>query len=623
MGSLKGIVRKSLILSLSIRREFRILLPFIPAGIRKRLTTNPFNMGDNDSNDALEQERALLREVSQQGAGAKLKTYGKLCGPGWLQGAITLGGGSLVGALGVGVIGGMHFMWVQPLAMILGVIMLSAIAYVTLSTGVRPFKGINEHVSPLLGWGWLLAAMVANMVWVLPQFSLAYGAVTKNLQLMEDSTGSKFLISGVVLAVATCVIWAYGSGSKGVKLFETVLKIMVAFIVLSFVGVVAVLTFAEDSPLDWGAVFAGLIPDFSALLRPADSYQPFLSQLDPARAEEWSRTITDLQRDRIMAAFATAVGINMTFLLPYSMLKRGWGGEHRGLAIFDLSTGLFIPFFIATGCLVIAAASQFHVNQEHVDYGTSDTLKAALAAEVGDGTAALEGEALAARLQSVYEGLDGATKTEATLELITADRKQEDLAAALQPFTGRFFSQTIFGLGVLAMAISTIIILMLINGFAFCEMLGVPDSGWPHRIGCFIVGVIGFFGPIAWGKLGPWLAIPVSVFGLMLLPIAYGTFLLLMNSKSLLGDARPEGARRLGWNVLMAIATTIATLGAAWAAHSKIAETVAKTKGGWAAHSNAIGWLGPGLIAIFALAVLATHKGRSLGSSAAALSEKA
>src|SRR5690606_12936030 len=101
------------------------------------------------------------------------------------------------------------------------------------------------------------------------------------------------------------------------------------------------------------------------------------------------------------------------------------------------STGLFVPFFIATGCLVIAAASQFHVDQEHVDYGTSSSLKRALAAEVGGDAAALEDEALAARLQSVYgdglparlqgvyEGLDGATKTEATLELITADRKQE------------------------------------------------------------------------------------------------------------------------------------------------------------------------------------------------------
>ena len=64
-----------------------------------------------------------------------------------------------------GAIGGTSFMWVQPLAMILGIIMLSAIAYVTLSTGERPFQSIYKHVSSILGWGWLGATMLANMVW--------------------------------------------------------------------------------------------------------------------------------------------------------------------------------------------------------------------------------------------------------------------------------------------------------------------------------------------------------------------------------------------------------------------------------------------------------------------------
>ena len=70
--------------------------------------------------------------------------------------------------------------------------------------------------------------------------------------------------------------------------------------------------------------------------------------------------IVNQQRDVMISAAATAVGINMTFLLPYSMLRKGWDKVFRGLAIFDLSTGLFIPFILATGCVVIASASQFH-----------------------------------------------------------------------------------------------------------------------------------------------------------------------------------------------------------------------------------------------------------------------
>ena len=74
----------------------------------------------------------------------------------FLQSAITLGGGSLAGALFLGVIGGFEMLWVQFFAMIMGAIMLAAIAYVTLTTGNSPFKGIRDHVNPVLAWGWLV-----------------------------------------------------------------------------------------------------------------------------------------------------------------------------------------------------------------------------------------------------------------------------------------------------------------------------------------------------------------------------------------------------------------------------------------------------------------------------------
>ena len=122
-----------------------------------------------------------MAAISKLPTGARLKEYTKRSGPGWLQGAITLGGGSLAGALFLGTVSGYSLMWVQPLAMILGVIMLSAIAYVTLSTGQRPFRAINENVSPVLGWAWLIATAMANMVWCMPQFSLGNAAIQENL----------------------------------------------------------------------------------------------------------------------------------------------------------------------------------------------------------------------------------------------------------------------------------------------------------------------------------------------------------------------------------------------------------------------------------------------------------
>jgi Mn2+/Fe2+ NRAMP family transporter len=67
------------------------------------------------------------------------------------------------------------------------------------------------------------------------------------------------------------------------------------------------------------------------------------------------------------------------------------------------------------------------------------------------------------------------------------------------------------------------------------------------------------------------LAVPTSVIGGALLPIAYFTFLLMMNSKKILGDKRPEGTTRIIWNVLMIFATSMATIGSYTAVSHKAA----------------------------------------------------
>ena len=111
----------------------------------------------------------------------KIAIYTRLSGPGWMQAAVTLGGGSLVGALYLGVIGGYEFLWLQPMAMLCGIIMLSAISYVTLSSEERPFRLMQNKVSPVLAWGWLIATVIADIVFCSAQFSLGRGALEGNL----------------------------------------------------------------------------------------------------------------------------------------------------------------------------------------------------------------------------------------------------------------------------------------------------------------------------------------------------------------------------------------------------------------------------------------------------------
>ena len=144
----------------------------------------------SDQQEGGSRELDVIRSVRGRGSLAKLAAYTRLSGPGWLQAAITLGGGSLASSLYLGVLAGYGMLWLQPFAMALGVAMLSCIAFVTLSTGERPFQAIKNHINPVLAWAWLLASLLANMVWSLPQFSLATGVLEQNLGLFSGTSAS-------------------------------------------------------------------------------------------------------------------------------------------------------------------------------------------------------------------------------------------------------------------------------------------------------------------------------------------------------------------------------------------------------------------------------------------------
>ena len=516
-------------------------------------------------------DREELVRASQAGGFKKYKTYARLSGPGWLQSAITLGGGSLAGALFLGVIGGYSILWVQLLAMILGVVMLCAISYVTLSTGRSPFEAMRTEVNPVLAWGWLIATLLANLVWALPQYSLAYGAVSQNLfpeVFADGGTGEKFLVSGLIFIVVTAITLCYGRDGVGIKIYEWVLKGIVAGIVLCFMGVVLKIS---SSSADFNLLIAlrGFIPDLSILTEPGDVFLPLLKEIDHAGVREfWSEKIVNTQRERMVGAAATAVGINMTFLLPYSMLSKKWGREHRGLAIFDLSTGMVIPYVLAVSCVVLASAYMFH----------GQPYDGLLVEE--DGQVRLVEDSAGARdFDKLIAGRKGADPEFSELEIGQAETR---LAAMLVPrTTGNFanslsalsgegsVSQFIFGLGVLAMALSTISILCLISGFVFCEALGVAHGGSVHKAG-ILTGLFGVFWPVFWdGGSKAYLAVVTSTFGYILFPIACLGFFLMMNSSRLLKEDLPKGGQRLLWNFLLGTSLLITGLAAGHTATTK------------------------------------------------------
>lgn len=536
--------------------------------------------GSDTASPGVEADSAALVAAQSRGRLALLKTYVRLSGPGWLQSAITLGGGSLSGALFLGVLGGYTLLWLQGVAVVLGVIMLSAISYVTLSTKERPFAAINRHVNPVLGWGWAIGSLIASMVWCLPQFSLSTAVVQQNLlpgvfgaEGALGDTGGKVAVSAALLGVALLIVLAYDRKGRGVKLFERTMKTLVALVVLAFFGVVIKLS-ASGEGLPWGRIAAGFVPDLSTWTKPSSDLASAIADVGPRFQSFWTQHVLTMQRDVMIAAASAAVGINMTFLLPYSMLARGWNKNFRGLAIFDLSTGMVIPFIAVTGCVVIAAASQFHAKPE-MALLEGDKAPAALVRQF-DG---LLDARLSAEQGATYAALAPEAKAEARLELPEADRRMAamlvkrdafNLSTALAPLTGSTVANWVFGLGVLGMGLSTIVMLMLISGFVICEMFGLPPGGGKgQRIGAALASV-GALGPFIWsGKTAFWLAVPTSIVGMILLPIAYFTFMLMMNSQSLMGEGMARGGRRIVWNVLMGVASAGAAVAAVWSLWDK------------------------------------------------------
>jgi len=537
-------------------------------------------------NPRIEKDRQSIVTARQKGTVATVKTFLRLSGPGWLQSGITVGGVSFSSSLYLGVLVGFSMMWLQPLAMILGIIMLGAIGYVTLSIRERPLKAINEHVSPVLGWSWLLASAAANLVWSMPQYVLGTTALRQNLSpnilgAIPDPWGRIICVS-FILAICITATMFYSAGGRGVKIYEIIIKSIVSMIVLSFMGVVIKLSI--EGAIDWGQILSGLIPRLRMLWEPAATVKTQIEAVAPQFQQFWTELIVSQQRDVMIAATAAAVGINMTFLLPYSMLRKGWDRDFRGLAIFDLSTGLFIPFILATGFVIIASASRFHTTPApgfvpdepggmvtvEPAQNLVDPYKNLLASRLKFEIGAEEFAKLTpVQVQERSEALPWADKR---MSAMLVKRDNLNLAAALEPLTGDFLAQFVFGLGVLGMGISAATMLMTINGLCLCELLNRPLKGWTQRIGSLLV-VPAALSAIFWKQPAPWLAMPTSVFCIILLPIAYVAFSLLMNQKAMLGDNMPQGGKRVLWNVLMIIATGIATLVSIWSLWSRL--------GGW------------------------------------------
>lgn len=294
----------------------------------------------------MSQELESIRALAGKAWYQRLPTYLKLSGPGWLQGAMTLGGGSAVTSLSIGAIFGYELLWVQPLAVIIGCIMLFALSHQTLHTQVKPFSAMKKYVNAPIAWAWAIAAFASSIIWGFAHYPLAAAMleeivlVSSGFSVDQENTLGRdlylLLLAVIIWAGCAFTAWRYGDHENGknnaVTIFETGIKILSALIIIAFAWVV--ISASLNGKVDWGAVLAGYIPS---------------SLPDDAQGV----TV-------IMAALGSAVGINMTFIYGYTLLYKKWTPEHSELARYDIGFGLVIPFILVTSLISIAAAGAFY-----------------------------------------------------------------------------------------------------------------------------------------------------------------------------------------------------------------------------------------------------------------------
>lgn len=417
------------------------------------------------SPEKLAEERKVLTDLEQQSFTARTRGYWKFVGPGYMQSALTLASGSVASALFGGAVFGYRLLWVAPVAMLLGVVMLSAVSHQTLSTGLRPLAAMKKYAGAPWAWAWAFGALIACVIWQFPQFSLA-GAVVVDMGKVLGLTLKPWWVGVAVLGWASAVSMTYGSSAAWVRGYEKMLKYMVWTVVVCL-G----LSVMKTGVSDWGALLRG-----------------FFAFEIPGEKDGVKGIVI------VLGGLTSAVGVNMVFLYPYSLLSKGWSREHRRLARFDLLTGMVLPFTLATSLLIITTANTLH-------------------------------------LDPTFSG-----------KALSAEQAAQTIAGLLGPTFGR----VIFNLGILAMALSTITLEMLAAGFVCSEIFGFKVGGWKYRLG-MLVTLPGVLGTVLWTRIAVWVAIPTSILCGFLLPAAYIGFILLHRSRPYLGDDVPRGFRGKVW----------------------------------------------------------------------------
>ncbi len=466
--------------------------------------------------EKLAAEKAELKRLETLPLGKRSLGYIKRTGPGLLQSAMTLGAGSATASVIAGASFGYKLLWVQPLAMFFGVMMLAALSNVVLTRGERPYRSFGKEIWKPIVFLWALGTILSSIIWHFPQYALIAGAGRdlfatlgadiavpqgelapawiQSLAAALAPLGFKintsintlgyvvsFGLGAFILIMNIIVVFNYGKGSTGVKVYERFLRTMIALVIFFFL-LVCVLNIGK---IQWGELFKGFFGFYGF----------------PKNADGVVETNTVLQ---VLGMLGASVGINMTFLYPYSLLAKGWGEEHKKLARWDLGMTMFLPFTIVTSLIIVAMT-----------------------------------------VTGVYTGADVVNTAMTPIN-------------AAHAFKGIPYGNVIFYLGLIGMCGGAVSVHMVACGFTMCEMLGLDMTQKRFRLFA-LTPCIGYLGVVV--SLPLWFPIVASAVCFTMLPIAYFIFIYLNNKRSYIGDAVGKGWKRAVFNVILVAALIFACIG--------------------------------------------------------------
>lgn len=495
-------------------------------------------------------EATILEKANAQGGINKVLIFSKISGPGiWLTLA-ALSAGSLIGSLGLGQWLGTEALWVQASAMLLGMFSLWAISQISLNTQQSLFSLMKNEWNPSLAWWFAGSALVTNFAWCMPQFRFGAEITGSILFPPLDNKGGKIGVAFVLLCLSIFLSFWYERSGLHSKLFQWILRL----ILLSLIGCLGVSVYVviPGSGLSFSSIFSGFLPDLNNLTNTSPRFEALLSQTGEFRSF-WEETLVSRQKELILITFSSTLGVNLLFSLPLLLLGRGWRRDHNQFAKFNLFIGLFIPFILCSSCLTILSAvahqKMIHSLSEEVSvntkYSESETirnlLKERIIFEIGEE----QFQTLPPFQQD--EKIESLSKPNYILAHLVS---QSDIKKWIHYLSdsGKEPVKYLLGIVVLLISFSTIVILMVLNGHLICEILGKPHKGAPFQTGSLLLAVSSI-GPFVWSDQDAWVADPSYFLSLAIIPYILLSFLLMLNSKELLGRQYPQGIKGFSLNL--------------------------------------------------------------------------